>query len=104
MFPNKQTEIQKALSEANRIMSTANEGNASQIARDFGITEDGINSIYNNMGKSNASKTVLGLLGMTPEQLRSNALSIISKNNKTPYNGRESVQRGTSPTRFPRLK
>lgn len=102
MFPN--SNIEDAVSKANALINESNTKDPSSILKKAGVTEDGINQIFNKYGNTMKARAVLGMLGTTPEALKSQSLSILGgvKNN-----GSNSHIRGRgdiTQNKFPKLK
>jgi hypothetical protein len=84
--------------EAQRaIVGTENSLNgAAATARNYGITAQGINEIFQRVGNTAQARMVCSLLGTTPEALKADAERIVG--------GSSVREKRTVQTRFPRLK
>lgn len=102
MFPS--ADLQNAVQKAEQAISgTADtlEG-VQSTARRLGIDPNIANSLYARYGKTMQAKALCGLLGTTPEALRSDANKILGgaqSGSQTPQKGKSSGS-----TKFPRLK
>lgn len=102
MFPS--ADLQNAVQKAEQAISgTADtlEG-VQSTARRLGIDPNIANSLYTRYGKTMQAKALCGLLGTTPEALRSDANKILGG----AQNGSQTPQKRKSggSTKFPRLK
>ena len=102
MFPS--ADLQNAVQKAEQAISgTADtlEG-VQSTARRLGIDPNIANSLYARYGKTMQAKALCGLLGTTPEALRSDANKILGG----AQNGFKPTQKGKAggSTKFPRLK
>ena len=102
MFPS--ADLQNAVQKAEQAISgTADtlEG-VQSTARRLGIDPNIANSLYARYGKTMQAKALCGLLGTTPEALRSDANKILGG----AQNGSPTPQKGNpgGSTKFPRLK
>lgn len=84
------------------ISGTANTLEGVQSTRRLGIDPNIANSLYARYGKTMQAKALCGLLGTTPEALRSDANKILGG----AQNGSQAPQKGKAggSTKFPRLK
>ena len=103
MFPsaNLQNAVQKAEQAISGTADTL-EG-VQSTARRLGIDPNIANSLYARYGKTMQAKALCGLLGTTPEALRSDANTRILGDAQ---NGSQPLQKGKAggSTKFPRLK
>ena len=102
MFPS--TDLQSAVQKAEQAISgTADtlEG-VQNTARRLGIDPNIANSLYARYEKTMQAKALCGLLGTTPEALRSDANKILGGT----QNGSQAPQKGKTggSVKFPRLK
>lgn len=102
MFPS--ADLQNAVQKAEQAISgTADtlEG-VQSTARRLGIDPNIANSLYARYGRTMQAKALCGLLGTTPEALRSDANKILGG----AQNGSQTPQKGKAggSTKFPRLK
>ena len=102
MFPS--ADLQNAVQKAEQAISgTADtlEG-VQSTARRLGIDPNIANSLYARYGRTMQAKALCGLLGTTPEALRSDANKILGG----AQNGSQPPQKGKAvgSTKFPRLK
>ncbi len=104
MFPGNQNEIQEAVKRASQAVQGATDDQAGDIARNFGITEQGINELYNRYGSNPMAKTLLSLVGTSPEQLKQQGLNIVKSGGvNRPQSSNKSSSNSNKP-KFPRLK
>ena len=102
MFPS--ADLQNAVQKAEQAISGAADTleGVQRTARRLGIDPNIANSLYARYGKTMQAKALCGLLGTTPEALRSDANKILGG----AQNGSQAPQKGKAggSTKFPRLK
>ena len=115
--------LNQAINQAIQSTQGAKDSDAGNIARNFGITEKGINQIFEKYGNDPRAKMFLNLMGTSPEKLKKDAQNILNMDttpqqnssvvntnssnvNKFPYldsSNRSKTNTPTSNSRFPRL-
>ena len=101
MFPS--INLSGAVQNAQEIVSqTPNSlDGVSAAAKNMGITQKGIDSIFDKYGNTMQAKAICSLLGTTPEALKADADMIVGGGQKPISPSPKVPQSGT---RFPRLK
>ena len=97
MFPS--ADLQGAAEKAEQAISgtvDTLEG-VQSTARRLGIDPGIADSLYSRYGRTMQAKALCGLLGTTPEALRSDANKIYSAAHKTVHRPRKRAKRGTQP-------
>ena len=102
MFPS--ADLQNAVQKAEQAISGTTDTleGVQSTARRLGIDPNIANSLYARYGKTMQAKALCGLLGTTPEALRSDANKILGG----AQNGSQTPRKGKpgGSTKFPRLK
>ena len=101
LFPG--VNLDKAINQANQALQGKNESDAPAILQSVGVTENGINNLYNKYGNDMKARAVLALVGTSPDKLRQQALGLLS-GNSTHAIGDPHVAAPNPMRKYPRLK
>lgn len=101
MFPS--ANVGEAAQKASQMIQGTqdNLNSVSQVAKNMGIDQNAINTVFQKYGNTMQAKALCSMLGTTPEALKKDAESIIGASGN---NTQKSDVVPTQSKRFPRLK
>lgn len=76
LFPG--VNLDSAINQANQALQGKTDADAPSILKSVGVTEQGINNIYNKYGNNMKARAILAMAGTSPDQLKQQALGMIS--------------------------